>query len=152
TELNEQRQNAGFARFHLGSGTRLSFDAIFTGLDLSYTAEPYKPRDLKRWDGTLGTNYSTSADLRFSFQYRYAQGKYPNFTTVDDSGASVITPDNFSRNGVALGVDYAATGASVFHGRVSWAKENHTEISQRDSSFWAADAKWVWTPTGRTQV
>jgi hypothetical protein len=154
TALNQQQTNSGFARFHLGSGTRLSFDAIFTALNVAYTAPDYKLRDIKRWDGTLGTTYASSQDLRWSFQYRYAQGQYPNYATELDpvTGEVTTVPDNFSRNGLSFGVDMAATGASTFHGRISWAKEDHSQITTRSYSFWGADGKWVWIPTGRTQV
>jgi hypothetical protein len=149
TELNQQQTNSGFARFHLGSATRLSFDALFTALTVSYSAPDYKPRDIKRWDGTLDASYLTSADLRTTFAYRYAQGQYPNYVDPD---TGTIQPDDFSRNSLSVAVDLAATGASSLHARVSYAKEDHSQITTRSYTFWAADGKWIWTPTGRTQV
>lgn len=151
TERNTQTTNAGFVRFHLGGVTRWTFDAIFNGLDLGYSADPYKPRDLRRWDASLGATYQSSADLRLTMSDRYTKGEYPNYT-VSGEFPDTVTPDHFTRNDIALGVTLAATGASTLRARVSLAHENHSVIDARSFDAWSADGQWTWTPTGRTQL
>jgi hypothetical protein len=151
TELNTQTTNAAFARFHLGVVTRWTFDAIFNGLDLGYSADPYKPRDLRRWDGSLGATYQASADMRLTLSDRYTKGEYPNYTVSGDY-PDTVTPDHFTRNDINLGLTLAATGASTLRARVSLAHENHSVIDSRSFDAWSADGQWTWTPTGRTQL
>jgi len=151
TDLNRQTNNAAFARVHLGGVTRWTFDAIFNGLDLAYSADPYKPRDLRRWDASLGATYQSSASLRLTMSDRYTKGEYPNYTVSGDY-PDTVTPDRFTRNDINLGVTLAATGASTLRARVSLAHENHSVIDARSFDAWSADGQWTWTPTGRTQL
>jgi hypothetical protein len=149
TGKNTQTINAGFARFHLGVVTRWTFDAIFNGYDLSYSADPYEPRDLRRWDGSLGATYQSSADLRLTLSDRYTKGEYPNYI---DPETGTLAPDHFTRNDINLGVTYAATGASTFRARVGLAHENHSQLTSRSFDVWSADGQWTWKATGRTQL
>jgi hypothetical protein len=155
TDLNKLHTDSGFARFHLGEGTRLSFDLAFNALNLTYSADVYKPRDLRRWDGVLGANYSSSADLKFLLAYRHTQGEYPNYVVseIDSSGqpVNVLDPDRFTNNSIDFGVDLTATGASTLNARVSVAKEEHSVITTRSFNYWSVDGKWVWQATGRSQ-
>jgi len=144
TEKNTQDIQQGFARFHLGGPTRLTLNAVFNAMDRKYSADPYKPRNLRRWDGSIGATYKSSPDLALSLSYRHTHGEYPLYTSTD--------ADDFSRNDFILGVVYAASGASTFRLNASAAHETHTVITARSSHTWAADGAWIWTPTGKTRL
>lgn len=152
TARNTLDTQSGYARFHLGVVTRLTFDAAIEGRTQDYSADAFRYRDLRRWDGQFGVSYQSSADLRTSLSFRRTRGDYPHFqTSLDANGNLVTTPDHFTRSDVILGILYDASGASRLRLNVSRADERHSVISNRSFRTWVADGQWVWTPTGRTQ-
>jgi len=152
TARNTLDTRSGFARFHLGVVTKLTFDVALTGQQQEYSADIYRYRDQNRWAGQAGIAYQSSPDLRTSLSFRHTRGDYPHYLqALDASGALVSTPDHFTRNDVILGLSYNATGASTFNVNLSRAQEEHSVITNRSFHTWAADGRWTWTPTGRTQ-
>lgn len=153
TAKNTLDTHSGFARFHLGVVTKLTFDAVLEGTQQDYSADTFRYRDLNRWDGSFGVSYQSSADLRNSLTFRHTKGDYPHYQTIlNPDGSLGSNPDNFTRNDVIFGLLYDASGASRFRLNVSKANERHSVITSRSFHTWAADGQWVWTPTGRTQL
>lgn len=142
-ERNVQTVNSGFARFHLGVVTRWTVDAVFNGYDRKYSSAVYEPYNVRRWDGTLGTTYQFSSALKGSISGRYTKGDYPDYT----GGA-----DHFDRDDLILGVVYVPSGASTLTANVSKGRENHSVLTMRSSRTWAADARWIWQISGRSQL
>ena len=153
TAKNTLGTHSGFARFHLGVVTRLTFDATLESYQQDYSAQVYKYRELKRHDGSLGVTYQTSSELRTSLSYRRTIGDYPNYTQgVDATGQPVTVPDHFHRGDVILGAVYTPSGASQLHVQVSRADEHHSVLTNRSFNSWTLNGGWTWLATGRTTL
>lgn len=140
---NTERTQQFLARGQLGATSLLSLETVYIHRNLDYSAVEFNFAEFEQDSLSLGVLYRPSGLLTLGIAGRGTRGKYPF--------AAAVPPqeDKFDRQDLDLTAVWVPTGLSRINARLSYTKEDHERLPQRDFSGVTGALGWEYKPTAK---
>lgn len=146
TDRNMERTQEFLAKAQLGVVSLLSLETQYVHRQIDYSASEFAFQEFKQDAGSLGVVYRPSGLLRLGLAYRATRGRYP---AAIQPAPGVNQEDKFDRDDVDLTATWIPTGLSTVTARLSYTKEDHSQLVSRDYSGNTGAIGWEYKPTGK---
>lgn len=133
---NLETDNHAYAKVNLGGPSRWNIFAGFDANSDSYSAASFRSNEVRQWQQSVGTTYSTSPDLSFGVTGTFLHGEYPHYTA---DGAA-----QFSSRTIAATTRYQASGVSSLSANLGYTTEDSD--LQPTQGFVSGGLNWNWAP------